>query len=521
MRLCGSSLIALLSATALFVLAAPLLRAADEADPVATVARLNSSFPPERLDPAEWQIKERVLGSQRQMDFKPVVAEAIVRVKDTYYIAERGSPRWLVGNRTVEKSGPTKQIRCIQAFDNLDRLIKASQFADLPKPPEGFTLRAIATLPVNPSRLASDGRGKVLYALCERGDVWRIEPESGAQRQLLQPSDYIDPKLGDSTTMGMTLDKQNRLYIITNQQDSDARPRMNRVTIWRTTKVVDGDPADPQPWLRATYPWGIGPFNHGVGHIATGPDGMLYVSSGSRTDGNEQGSDDRYWKGGEHELTACIWRLDPNAAEPKIEIYARGLRNPYGFCWDPSGRMLATDNGPDADPPEELNVIERGKHYGFPFKFSDWPNKPYPYTPNPPNGQEFTLPVANLGPAAGGSEEKPLYTFDPHSSPSGIVYLGDDFPPPYRGGFFVTRFGNLLKRPKDVGFDLLHIKLEQNTKGEFVAHTMRVLFPVARPVDVHLSGKGRVYICEYARQIENGGFVEMLPGRILELAVKP
>jgi glucose/arabinose dehydrogenase len=295
---------------------------------------------------------------------------------------------------------------------------------------------------------------------------------------------------------------------------------MNRVTIWRTSKVIDGDPAEPRPWLRTTYPWGIGPFNHGVGHIATGPEGMLYVASGSRTNGNEPGDDDRYWKGGEHELTACIWRLDPEASDPKIEIFARGLRNPYGFCWDPAGRMLATDNGPDADPPEELNIIDRGKHYGFPYKFSDWPNKVYPYAPDSSPGQEFTLPIANIGPAGGGSEARPLSTFDPHSSPSGIVYLGDDFPPPYRGGFFVTRFGNLLKRPKDVGFDLLHIKLEKNTSGQFVARTTQVLFPIGRPVDVHLAGKGRVYICEYSRQIENGGFVEMLPGRILELAVK-
>ena len=44
--------------------------------------------------------------------------------------------------------------------------------------------------------------------------------------------------------------------------------------------------------------------------------------------------------------------------------------------------------------------------------------------------------------------------------------------------------------------------------------------PIARPVDLHLSGKGKVYICEYSRQIDNSGFNGMLPGRVLELAVK-
>jgi hypothetical protein len=37
---------------------------------------------------------------------------------------------------------------------------------------------------------------------------------------------------------------------------------------------------------------------------------------------------------------------------------------------------------------------------------------------------------------------------------------------------------------------------------------------------LHLSGKGKVYICEYSRQIDNGGFNGMLPGRVLELAAK-
>jgi hypothetical protein len=47
-----------------------------------------------------------------------------------------------------------------------------------------------------------------------------------------------------------------------------------------------------------------------------------------------------------------------------------------------------------------------------------------------------------------------------------------------------------------------------------------VLTGVARPVDLHLAGKGKVYVCEYSRQLNNkGGYAGMLPGRIPELAV--
>ena len=82
------------------------------------------------------------------------------------------------------------------------------------------------------------------------------------------------------------------------------------------------------------------------------------------------------------------------------------------------------------------------------------------HAPSPP-GLEFTLPVANLGPAGGGKPEG-LYTLDAHSSPAGSIWCGDDFPEPLRGGFLVTRFGNLLgppAAPDDVGFDLLSMHM--------------------------------------------------------------
>ena len=247
---------------------------------------------------------------------------------------------------------------------------------------------------------------------------------------------------------------------------------------------------------------------------------MIYVSSGSRTDGNEPGQDTHYFQGGEVPLTACLWRLDPRAEKPEVEIFARGLRNPYGFCWNNQGEMFATDNGPDADAPEELNLVERGKHYGFPYQFSDWSTKPYAYTPEKPAGVEFTFPVANLGPAGGAAEGKPLSTFDPHSSPAGIVFLGNDFPAEYRGTFLVARFGNLIKTTKDSGFDVLQMRLRKNAQGRYESQTTSLLAPLGRPIDVHLAGQGKIYICEYTRQTDNKAEVGMLPGRILEMSVK-
>ena len=183
-----------------------------------------------------------------------------------------------------------------------------------------------------------------------------------------------------------------------------------------------------------------------------------------------------------------------------------------------AGHLVATDNGPDYDAPEELNVLEKGRHYGFPFQFSDWSKKPYAYTPDAPAGVTFTHPVVNLGPA-GKAGDGPLSTFHPHSSPAGIVWLGDDFPAGWRGTFLLGRYGNLLKQPVDVGFDVLRARLKKTATG-WEAEMTTALAPLARPIDLHLAGKGKVFIAEYTRPLDHRSGLPMMPGRILELAVK-
>jgi glucose/arabinose dehydrogenase len=113
-----------------------------------------------------------------------------------------------------------------------------------------------------------------------------------------------------------------------------------------------------------------------------------------------------------------------------------------------------------------------------------------------------------------------LYSFDPHSGPGGIVFLGDDFPEGWRGTFLLTRFGNFIRTPRDnVGFDILQAKLSKNSEGKYEAKIHTVLAPLGRPIDLHVSGRGKVYICEYSRPT-NSRDSYSLPGRILELAVK-
>ncbi len=320
-----------------------------------------------------------------------------------------------------------------------------------PIPPPGFKLREVARPPTTITRLTSDGTGKSLYALDVDANVYRIDIRSGAIELILKHDDF--PGLNTGTqALGILLDHEKRLYVVANTPDFNVRPQLSHAVIFRTTALK----TDPKPWLAVTYPYGIDTFNHGVSQISIGPDGFLYISSGSRTDHGEKGDDPNRSTDGETPLTACVWRVDPKSDSPKIEIYARGLRNMWGFCWDDRGRMWGTENGPNHEAPEEMNLIEPNHHYGFPYVFSAMDHKLYPDQPDAPKALTLTPPVVNDGPAGGAG----LGTFENHSSPSGIIQLGAPFPKAHRGAFLVTRFGNFLG-DHDVGFDVLEVRVHE------------------------------------------------------------
>ncbi|HZE96368.1 MAG TPA: PQQ-dependent sugar dehydrogenase [Planctomycetota bacterium] len=389
---------------------------------------------------------------------------------------------------------------------------------DLPSPPDGLQVREVVKLgPADdsqPVRVQPHPKSGLLYVLYLNGDLWQVDPDKGAKKKVLARKDYFRADAAAFVqALGLHIDASGLVYIVVNERHDDETPRRSHVCVYRITDS-DGDqvPDKAEAWLQFDHPWGIGPYNHGANHLAIGPDGQLYLSVGSRTDHGEAGKDSeklRLDTHGETPLTACLLRIDPKASPPKTELFAQGLRNSFGFDWDEQERLIASENGPDADHPEELNWVRQGKHYGFPYRFGNQALPMYPDAAVAPEGLVFERPIANLGPSARPKAETE-FTFDPHCSPSGVIYYRKGtLPEKYEHSFFIARFGNYLGK-EPVGFDLLNVRLSEKNgalEGEF----RTVLEKLRRPIDL-CQWKGKIYILEYIT------YDAQRPSRLLELS---
>ncbi len=410
----------------------------------------------------------------------------------------------------------------------------------LPRAPQGVELRRCADFSSDeqkPVRIGAHPLTEHLYVLGDGGDVWLLNPTSGARTLALRGQSYIDqperqevnislpvdPLLVNSPItlratlcLGLTLDRDARLYIVVNVQ-IPGDVFVNRVDIYRTARIgSDGRPTAPKLWTTFSYPYGVGGFNHGACRIAQGPDGMIYLGSGSRTDHGEAGEDANVSRLGEGahpdvpggpgfaggDFTASILRFDPAQGQQEPFVFSRGNRNPFGFDWDDQGRLIDAENGPMADHPEELNHIREGKHYGFPYVFGDGEKPDYADSPAPPAGMTFEPPIRNDGPG-GILGEKPMYSLTPHACPTGLAfYSAGELPARYAGTFFLARFGNLVNYNR-IGFDVLNVRLSEEN-GRVAAVCERFLDRLARPVDICVA-HGKLYIVEYCKQTETAG----------------
>jgi glucose/arabinose dehydrogenase len=155
------------------------------------------------------------------------------------------------------------------------------------------------------------------------------------------------------------------------------------------------------------------PFGeHQQDNVVVGPDGRLYLGSGSTCDACRE----------RNPRSATILSMKPDGTD--VRIVARGLRNPYGLAFEPgTNKLFASVNGQDKlgtkskpEPAESVVLVKHGAFYGWP---RCWPS--YARKALAGRCRGVTPPAAYL---------------EPHSSADGLAF--------WRGDLFVALWGQYL-----------------------------------------------------------------------------
>jgi glucose/arabinose dehydrogenase len=104
-------------------------------------------------------------------------------------------------------------------------------------------------------------------------------------------------------------------------------------------------------------------FVHDGGRLLFAPDGTLFVSTGET--GEEQLAQDRDSLGGKILRITPDGRPAPGNPVSGSPVWTMGHRNVQGLAFDDDGRLWASEFG--ANTWDELNLIERGRNYGWPL----------------------------------------------------------------------------------------------------------------------------------------------------------
>lgn len=205
------------------------------------------------------------------------------------------------------------------------------------------------------------------------------------------------------------------------------------------------------------------PAHDGVLHFGSrlvfGPDGKLYMTLGERSDAEMR----PYAQRPDSHLGKVL-RLNPDGSAPtdnplvgqpgaRPEVWTLGHRNVQAAAFDPQGRLWIAEMGTRGG--DELNLIAKGKNYG-------WPLVAYgiEYSGQPIEGSQTNRP----------GYEQPVYYWDPVIAPSGAqFYTGKAFPA-WQGSLFIGALRErrlvrlVLKNDRVVGEEHLLIDRQQRVR---------------------------------------------------------
>jgi glucose/arabinose dehydrogenase len=215
-----------------------------------------------------------------------------------------------------------------------------------------------ASFPVS-LRFAPDGR--IFYTEKDTGSVRIIQPNGTL---LSAPFVTISPIFndGEAGLLGIALDpsfsSNNYVYVYYTYRDSQNYTHGHIIRYTASGNIG----TSPRNIFDVTSS-APGTIYHNGGYIKFGPDGKLYAQVGEFHQDQQAQN--------QTSITGKILRMNPDGSVPSDNPnagsldYAWGIRNAFGFDFDPSnGRLISTMAGPSSD--DKILIIVKGGNYGWP-----------------------------------------------------------------------------------------------------------------------------------------------------------
>jgi glucose/arabinose dehydrogenase len=305
---------------------------------------------------------------------------------------------------------------------------------------------------------------------------------------------------GKSFTVKVLLTGLDRPHGI--RQDAQGRVLLAEAHQISRVELPAGQPARLQPFITGLPTQG----RHPLKSFVVDASGALFVNVGAPSDhceamdGAEAGTDKGCGQ------TAGLWKFTPQPDASKAwegKPFAWGLRNSVGLAFQPdSGALWQAENSRDSlpgekyaknSPPDELNLVEPGKHFGWPHcTGADVLDTSF----GARRCQDFTAPVKLL-PA--------------HAAPLGMLFYRNAGPAKWQGALVMAWHGY---QPTGHRLMAWRFDAKQQPTGAPLPlidgwSAQAGQHPMGAPVDVAQDEQGRIWITED----RNGTLLLLAPSR--------